>query len=129
MGSGIDWIVFRYADVLTLLSEAIARNAGAVTQEAVDYLNDVHTRAGLDPYEMSDFASLEAFLTELLDERGRELWFEGCRRSDLIRHGKYVEYCKTRKGSVTVDEHMELFPLPQDVINEGKGVIVQNPGY
>ena len=53
----------------------------------------------------------------------------GCRRSDLIRHGKYVEYCKTRKGSVTVDEHMELFPLPQDVINEGKGVIVQNPGY
>lgn len=128
-GSGIDWIVFRYADVLTLLSEAIARNAGAVTQEAVDYLNDVHTRAGLDPYEMSDFASLEAFLTELLDERGRELWFEGCRRSDLIRHGKYVEYCKKRKGSTTVDEHMELFPIPQSVINEGKGVVVQNPGY
>ena len=69
MGSGIDWIVFRYADVLTLLSEAIARNAGAVTQEAVNYLNDVHTRAGLEPYEMSDFASPEAFLTELLDER------------------------------------------------------------
>lgn len=128
-GSGIDWIVFRYADVLTLLAEAIARNAGAVTQEAVNYLNEVHTRAGLTAYKVSDFASLEDFLDAVLDERGWELWFEGCRRSDLIRHGKFVEYAKTRKHSTTVQEYMELFPLPQTVINEGKGVIAQNPGY
>ncbi len=128
-GSGIDWIVFRYADVLTLLAEAIARNANAVTDEALGYLNDVHTRAGLAAYELSDFSGLQDFLDELLDERGRELWFEGCRRTDLIRHGKFVEYCRDRKGSTTVDEHMELFPIPQSVINEGKGVVAQNPDY
>ena len=97
--------------------------------DSVDYLNEVHTRAGLTAYKVSDFASLEDFLDAVLDERGWELWFEGCRRSDLIRHGKFVEYAKTRKHSTTVQEYMELFPLPQTVINEGKGVIAQNPGY
>ena len=45
--SQVDWIVYRYADVLTLLAEAIVRQGNAVTTEAVDLLNQVHTRAGL----------------------------------------------------------------------------------
>ena len=43
--SQIDWIIYRYADVLTLTAEAIVRNKNAVTQEAVNLLNEVRTRS------------------------------------------------------------------------------------
>lgn len=127
--SQIDWIVYRYADVLTLMAEALARNENAVTQEAVDLLNMVHTRAGLQAYATSDFASVDTFLDAVLLERGHELWFEGVRRSDLIRYGKYIEYARLYKHSVTAQDYMNLMPLPLSVIDESKGKIVQNPGY
>lgn len=127
--SEIDWIVFRYADVLTLKAEALARAANAITQEAVDALNEVHQRAGLPAYKLSDFASVDAFLETVLLERGKELWFEGARRTDLIRYGKYIEYAKMYKGSTTAKDYMTLMPLPQSVIDESKGKIAQNPGY
>lgn len=44
-GSQIDLVVYRYADVLTLLSEAIVRKGNAVTSEALDLLNQVRVRA------------------------------------------------------------------------------------
>ena len=125
--SQIDWIVYRYADVLTLLSEAIVRQGNAVTQEAVDLLNKVHTRAGLTAYTTADFASPAAFLDAVLMERGHELWFEGTRRTDVIRYGKYIEYARKYKNSVTAQDYMNVMPLPQAVINESKGKIAQNP--
>lgn len=127
--SQLDWIVYRYADVLTLLSEAIVRNANSVTPEAVSLLNMVHTRAGLKAFQMSDFRGVQDFLDTVLLERGHELWFEGARRQDLIRHGKYVEYLKKYKGSETVKDYMKIMPLPQSVIDESKGQIAQNPQY
>ena len=127
--SGIDWIVYRYADVLTLLSEAIVREGNAVTQEAVDLLNEVHTRAGLPAYQLSDFSGVDAFLEANLLERGHELWFEGCRRSDLIRYDLYIEYARKYKNSAAAQDYMNLFPLPQSVIDESKGQIAQNSGY
>lgn len=127
--SQVDWIVYRYADVLTLLAEAIVRQGGSVTSEAVNLLNMVHTRAGLKAYTTSDFSSVDDFLETVLTERGHELWFEGARRSDLIRYGKYIEYARTYRGSVTAQDYMNLMPLPQDVIDESKGQIAQNPGY
>lgn len=127
--SQIDWIVFRYADVLTLRAEALARANNAVTQEALDCLNAVHQRAGLPAFKLSDFASTDDFLEAVLLERGHELWFEGARRTDLIRYGKYIEYAKKYKGSTTAKDYMTLMPLPQSVIDESKGKIAQNPGY
>lgn len=127
--SQVDWIVYRYADVLTLLAEAIVRQGNAVTAEAVDLLNQVHTRAGLPAYQMSDLAGADAFLEAVLTERGHELWFEGVRRSDLIRYGRYVEYSRKYKKSPTAQDYMTLMPLPQSVIDESKGKIAQNPGY
>lgn len=126
--SGVDWVVYRYADVLTLLAEAIVRNGHTVTQEAVDLLNTVRIRAGIRSYVLSDFSGEEAFLDKVLLERGHELCFENCRRSDLIRHGKFIQYARDR-GSVTTKEEYVLMPLPQSVIYEGKGIILQNPGY
>ncbi len=126
--SGVDWVVYRYADVLTLLSEAIVRKGNAVTQEAVDLLNTVRERAGLSSYTLASFSGVEDFLDKVLLERGHELCFENCRRSDLIRHGKFIQYARDR-GSVTTKDEYVLMPLPQSVINEGKGIIVNNPGY
>ncbi|WP_337940264.1 RagB/SusD family nutrient uptake outer membrane protein [Parabacteroides sp.] len=129
----IDYIIYRYADALTLLSEAIVRNGNAVTQEAIDLLNRVRTRAGLLAYTMADFKNTRDFLDKLLLERGHELYYEGCRRQDLIRDGSYVEAIKKKcaiAGQTTlVNENYHRIPLPQSVINEGKGQIDQNPGY
>ncbi|WP_293668485.1 RagB/SusD family nutrient uptake outer membrane protein [uncultured Parabacteroides sp.] len=127
--SQIDWIVYRYADVVTLLSEAIVRKNNAVNQEALDLLNMVRTRAGLTAYTLSDVKDVQDFLDKVLEERGHELWFEGARRTDLIRHGKYIEYARKYKNSVTAQDYMTLMPLPQSVINESKGQVIQNPGY
>jgi hypothetical protein len=131
--SQIDYIIYRYADAVTLLSEAIVRKGNAVTQEAVDLLNMVRTRAGLQAYTLNSFSSPRDFLDKLLLERGHELYWEGCRRQDLIRDGSYVEAMKKKcmnVGQTTlVDENYQRFPLPQSVINEGQGIIVQNPGY
>lgn len=131
--SETDYIIYRYADAITLLSEAIVRNGNAITQEAVDLLNQVRVRAGLEPYQMSDFSGVRDFLDKLLLERGHELFFEGCRRQDLIRDGSYVEAikhkCQVAGQTTLVNENYERIPLPQSVIDEGKGQIEQNPGY
>lgn len=129
----IDWIIYRYADALTLLSEAIVRKGGTVTTEAVELLNMVRTRAGLAAYTMGDFADARDFIDKLLMERAHELYFEGCRRQDLIRDGSYIEAiqqkCKDAGQTTLVSEDYLRFPLPQSVINEGKGQIEQNPGF
>ena len=95
-GSQIDLVVYRYADVLTLLSEAIVRKGNAVTSEALDLLNQVRVRAKLNPYTMGDVKGVDDFLQKVLDERGHELWFEGVRRSDLIRHGQFIQNARDR---------------------------------
>lgn len=127
--SQIDWIVYRYAEVVTSLSEVIVRKNNTVTQEAVDLLNTIRERAGIAPYALSDFSGVDDFLDKMLLNRGQEFWFEGLRRTDLIRHGKYIEYARKYKESATTKDEFVLMPLPQAVINEGKGIVIQNPGY
>lgn len=136
----IDIPVYRYADVITLLAEAIVRNGNAVTQEAIDYLNDVRTRAGLSSYIMSDFNNVTDFLDKLLLERGHEFYYEGVRRQDLIRHGKFIEVAVKKAefegqptGKITTMENgkykYERFPIPPSIIYESQGLVEQNPGY
>lgn len=127
--SQIDWVVYRYADVLTLLAEAIVRDENKITQEAVNLLNMIRIRAGIAPYKLTDFTGVNDFLDKVLLNRGQELWFEDCRRTDLIRYGKYIEYARKYKGSNTAEDYMVLMPLPQWAIDEGKGKVIQNPGY
>lgn len=131
--SETDYIIYRYADVLTLYAEAIVRNGNAITEEALGYLNQVRTRAGLEAYKMNDFTGPRDFLDKLLMERAHEFVFEGVRRQDLIRDGSYVEAMKKKAqyaGKTTLaNEHYQRIPLPQYVINEGQGKIEQNPGY
>lgn len=125
--STIALIVFRYPDVLLLLAEAINRQIGP-TEEAIALVNQVRARAGLSPLNADKYSSKETFNATILLERGHELYCEGHRREDLIRHGKFIEFAKQRPNTLAEDFKI-LFPIPQQYINEGKGVILQNPGY
>ncbi len=124
--SGVDYPVFRYADVELLLAEAINNSKGGPTDEAYLLINDVRTRAGLPAYESGSMNQAQ-FLTAIQNERLFELWAEGVRRNDLIRWGLYTQ--RAIDDGYTVDDHVKLYPLPRNVINESNGVIEQNPGY
>ncbi len=78
--------VMRYAEVLLSRAEAIVRNGGAVTQEAVDLLNAVRTRSYPGgAYNLAGFASPDAFFNAVLLERNMEFLGEGIRNLDLMR--------------------------------------------
>ncbi len=132
--SDIDWIVYRYADVLTQLAEAIVKQDGP-TDEALQLLNRVRTRAGLEAYDMADVSTTEAFMEKLLDERAKELYWENdFRRLDLIRNDLWNEKMKSKceyynKVVYTGKEEFELFPIPTSAIISSHNTIVQNPGY
>ncbi|MDR0743726.1 MAG: RagB/SusD family nutrient uptake outer membrane protein, partial [Tannerella sp.] len=122
-----DWIVYRYADAITLLAEALVHKDGSVSQEAVDLLNRVRTRAGLTAFQLTDFQSTGDFIDKLLWERAHELWYEGCRRQDLIRNNKYVEIMSKKCITLGKTDYISglgtnahLFPLPSSAVNEGK---------
>jgi starch-binding outer membrane protein, SusD/RagB family len=147
----IDWIVYRYADVLLLLAEALNRQNGGPTDECFNLVNQVRSRAGLtDAYRTNQFivttvkgsvlrpvtitydlTTMEGFNEFVLAERGHELWFEGCRRQDLIRHGKYFEAVKNKVGfrEGMSSEGRNHYPIPSWIIREGKGLIIQNDPY
>jgi hypothetical protein len=121
----VDVVVYRYAEVLLSLAEALNEKNGGPNAEAYTLVNQVRQRAGV-----SDFSGLTQaqFRQELLDERGRELYGEGQRRQDLIRNGTYITNAVAR-GKTSAKTHMVLYPIPNAVIIQGRGVIAQNPGY
>ncbi|OEK06887.1 RagB/SusD family nutrient uptake outer membrane protein [Roseivirga misakiensis] len=111
-----DFSLFRYSDVLLMKAEVMHR-AGNSTGALV-YVNQVRQRAGADP--------LTTLTDEiLLAERGRELFAEGHRRSDLIRFGAYNGTWWEKPAS---DATRNIFPIPQNQI-DANADLVQNPGY
>jgi len=120
-----DWIIYRYADVLTLLAEAIVKKDNTVSSEAIGLLNQVRTRAGLAAYTAADLPDVNTFMDKLLWERAHELWYEGARRQDLIRNDMYVEVMKKKCADYGKPDFMtalgeansHLFPLPSSAIN------------
>lgn len=117
-----DFPIYRYADALLMKAEALMRkNNGNATAEALALVNKVHERAGLPAY-----TSAQLTMNELLDERGRELAWEGHRRDDLIRFGKYNEAWDYKEVSAP---HRKLFPIPDWVRDGAPGVYTQNEGY
>ncbi|MBR3589445.1 MAG: RagB/SusD family nutrient uptake outer membrane protein [Alistipes sp.] len=121
-----DFPLFRAADAYLMLAECAARGK-ADTDKGRAALNAVRNRAGLD-----DAPSLDA--EEILKERGRELLWEGHRRTDLIRFGKFTtaDYLWEYKGSVkegaAVADYRNLFPLPPADVNANSN-LKQNAGY
>ncbi len=126
---GNDIPVLRYADVLLMMAEAINNGSAGPTAEAASFVDQVRARAGISPLTPSQKGSREAFNTAILQERGWELYFEGFRRIDLMRFGKWNEYLTAAGKSPLPLEANGYFPIPQYILNAGAGKVVQNPGY
>jgi len=110
-----DWVYFRYADVLMMKAEALLRTGQSGA--ALTLVNSIRTLRGA-----SAFGSLT--LDNLLDERGREFFWEGVRRQDLIRFGKFLVPWQEKP---TDDPKYLVFPIPDNQL--GNTNLVQNPGY
>lgn len=117
--------VLRYAEVLLSYAEA-ENELNGPTQEAINAVKQVTDRAGVTIPE-SALVGKNEFRNYLLEERGRELFCEGQRRQDLIRHGVYIS--RSRERGNNAQDYQVLFPIPQDVITEAGGIVEQNPGY
>ena len=111
-----DIVLFRYADVKLMRAEALIRNGQS---GQADY-DDVRTRAHME--------LRQATLDNLLEERLMELFWEGWRRQDLIRFGRYHSLYQGNDAVDESDGHTTVFPIPADVINTSPN-LKQNPGY
>ena len=108
----------RWADVLLMYSEAVARKTNAVpTGEALQVVNDVRARAGLGPLSGAAIASYAGFMDALLAERGHEFLYEGGRKIDLIRFNKYRHNCTLIKGMAPTHQYM---PLPNYAVQQAE---------
>lgn len=124
-----DFFLFRIAEAYLNYAEATARqNGGATTTQGTVYINALRSRAHAETksgYSLSD----------LCDEWSREFFFEGYRRTTLIRFNRFggnVNYNWSWKGGTikgrNIDSHYNLFAIPDDDMNANKN-LVQNPGY
>ena len=126
-----DFPMFRLADVMLMYAEAALRT-GTNMGTAVDYVNQVRERAYGDQSGNIDQSALT--LDFLLDERARELLWEGHRRTDLVRYGKFADsdYVWAWKGGVKdgrpVDAHFNVYPIPSADIGANP-TLDQNEGY
>ena len=131
--SDIDLILYRYADVYLSLAEALSQKTGATgndLKEAVDLINVVRRRAGINNLSAAALDTPEKVLDAILTERWHEFWCEnGQFRADLIRHHKFIPWVKKIYNSPYAEEYKEVYPLPLSAINDGKGAVKQNPGY
>lgn len=128
-----DFPMFRLADAYLMYAEAVLRGgSGGDLGTALNYVNAVRERAYGDT--SGNISAGELTLDFLLDERGRELYWETHKRSDLIRFGKFSDsdYVWAWKGGsqsgAPVDSKYDLCPIPDPDIGANPN-LVQNPNF
>jgi starch-binding outer membrane protein, SusD/RagB family len=125
-----DFPMFRLADVHLMYAEAVTRTGtGGTAAQALTFVNALRTRAKSGVGNLTTLT-----LNNILDERGRELYWECHRRTDLIRFKKFTtaDYLWPLKGGAktgtAVDGKYNIFPIPAaDVVANPN--LVQNSGY
>ena len=125
-----DFPFFRLAEVYLTYAEAVLRGGGGGdAATALTYVNALRTRAGAATIAAS------ALTTDfILAERGRELYWEATRRTDLIRYGRFTNatYLWPWKGGVkegrAVEDFRNLYPIPASDLVANPN-LVQNAGY
>lgn len=128
-----DFPLFRLADIYLIYAECTVRGAaGTEMRKAVGYINLLRERANGDASQNVIIADLtEDFI---LAERARELYWEGQRRSDLIRFGKFTkDYAWAYKGGTedgiaNIDDKFNLYPISDKDLTANPD-LKQNPGY
>ncbi|MCJ7449721.1 MAG: RagB/SusD family nutrient uptake outer membrane protein [Bacteroidales bacterium] len=128
-----DQPIFRLADAYLMYAEAVLRGGtGGSTSAALAYVNEIRLKAyGSTAGQITEG---ELTLNFILDERARELYWEGYRRTDLIRYGLFTGggYIWQWKGGVqagvATDAKYKLFPIPDADMGANPN-LVQNEGY
>ena len=112
-----DIVLFRYADVLLMRSEALVRNGGNGDAE----LNQVRSRVGMP--------DRQATLDNILAERQLEFAWEGWRRQDLVRFGLFTRTYSSRPQLPGESSgYTTVFPIPENILSLNRN-LTQNPGY
>lgn len=147
-----NWPLLRYSDVLLMFAEADNYVNGGPSPEAYEALNKVRRRGYGKPVNVPD-TDVDApvgmtqsdFLDYIMNERLRELAFEGLRKHDLIRWGIYVSTMQEQAQIYATDaptalraaaigqanrvtDRAVVFPIPNSELNVNKN-ITQNPGW
>jgi starch-binding outer membrane protein, SusD/RagB family len=123
--SNNDYVYLRLADVLLMKAEAILRGGtgtvsgpyGSTPLAIVNYIRTHPSRGAT--------ALGSVTLDNLIDERGRELYWEGWRRNDLVRFGKYLAAWQEKPAS---GPERLLFAIPARELSANPN-LTQNPGY
>jgi hypothetical protein len=124
--------LIRLAEIYLNYAEATLRGGGGDTNTAVSLINQIRERGFGGSSGI--ISSGDLTLDFILDERSRELYWEGLRRTDLIRYNRFTNssYLWPFKGNeptgVGVDEYRNLFPLPANVVAINSN-LTQNEGY
>jgi hypothetical protein len=116
-GASNDFPIYRYADVMLMKAECLVRTNDA--SSAKPLVDAIRVRAGLTGL------AANPTLTDIYNERGFELSWEGHRRQDMIRFGTFTQ---AHGLAPAVDSHYKLFPIPTSALNTNKN-LKQNPGY
>ena len=125
-----DYPLFRLGDVYLMYAEAVLRNGSGGTEgEAVNLINELRDRVNAPTINPSDLT-----LDFILDERARELFWEGHRRQDLIRFGQFTggsynwEWKGSSQSGTSIAEHLSLYPIPARSLSQNPN-LTQNTGY
>jgi len=127
-----DLAMIRLAEIYLNYAEATVRGGGGDLSLAVSKINELRQRGYGD--SSGNINSGDLTLDFILDERSRELYWEGQRRTDLVRYGYFTTsgYLWPFKGNIangsSVDEFRNVFPLPINALAINPN-LTQNPGY
>ncbi len=128
--SDVDFPVFRLSEMYLIYAESVLRNgAGGNSATSLTYINNIRNRAGAGAISAGQLD-----LNFILDERARELYWEGHRRTDLIRYERLTTgaYLWPWKGGVasgtSVADKYNIFPVPAENITNNPN-LTQNTGY
>ena len=117
-----DFTLLRLGQIYLIRAEAAARVGGSWDgAAALTDTNIIRARANADLYTAAELTE-----TEFLAERGREMFSEAVRRTDLIRFGAYGNAWWEKSTSTA---NKTIFPIPFDAIQAANGTLTQNPGY
>ncbi len=125
--------LFRLAEVYLNYAEAVLRGGqGGSKAEALSLINQLRQRGYGD--NSGDIREADLTLRFILDERGRELYWEGTRRTDLVRYDYYTsgKYVWQFKGGVKqgtgIEAFRNVFPIPSTDLSVNNN-LTQNTGY
>ena len=143
-----NWIVYRQTDVMLMMAEALVAQPSVSSSDinkAFEFVNVINTRARVDTTNIKNPLKLpadaESALELVLEERARELAFEGKRWYDLVRKAlrentteniKFVADKLTSNATSLKNKMLDIdnlfLPIHIDELRFNKN-LVQNKAY